>query len=166
MVTARLYLCIYLAPHYRKSYDGGKALIATCSFSHPRIMCCHMTQDHASNHATLNFRLLCKQRASAHVLSAVPALRPPSVFSASFPRILHIRLYMNRKVCALYYPLKIRISYPRQGPKLRNTRSPGGVSMPPSPNAAPVVEQRRNNEEKSAISIPKVFPSFYVSGQY
>ena len=127
-------------------------------------MCCHMTQDHTSNHATLNFRLLCKQRASSLVFPDALALRPPSVFSASFR--MDIRLHLKRKARVLIICRRFTSVTRARGRCFETRGRPAGVSVLPSPNAAPIVEQRRKSKQKLTRSVQKLFRSFLVSGQY
>ena len=112
-----------------KKLRGRKNLVA--SFL-SRIMCCHMTQDHTTNHAT--FRLLCinKDLPPAHLYLTELALRPPSVFSASFR--MDIRLYLKRKVV----PRVSKRSPTQQMAALCSLRSRTPGCPPPVPLRLPV----------------------------
>ena len=118
-------------------------------------------EDHDSNHANLNFRLLCKQKASSHLFLAASRC-VCYLFSADFR--MDIRLYLKRK-------LRLRLSsedshrLTRSKGRCSEThgRWEGGGRLDASfPNATLVVEQRRKSRRKpTKVPILKLFRSFF-----
>ena len=86
------------------------------------------------------------------------------MFYASFR--INIRLHLKREARVLIICRRFTSLTRARGRCFETCGRSAGVSVPPSPNAAPIVEQRRESKQKRTRSVQKLFRSFLVSGPY